>query len=187
MSKKSTAEVNQHSIIGKNVGDERDSADRVEGASDISSTKNTESRTFPRSVSSKEPRISNVDQKETAKRIQKEPQRKKSQSEKITPKNKTSTNTSLKAPTGLTGSVRKSLISWFYPDVHDASENLGEGLEAHYDEKAKRWIFPGQSCRVTSHLPSFKGLAYLFKHFFAEESNMKLGVDEDGATWATWL
>ena len=56
-----------------------------------------------------------------------------------------SSQTQLAAPTGFAGSVRKSLIGWFYPDVHDASENLGEGLEARYDKETKRWIFPGET------------------------------------------
>lgn len=36
------------------------------------------------------------------------------------------------------------LVQWLYPDAHDAEENLGDQLEAYYDEKTKRWVFPGE-------------------------------------------
>ena len=36
------------------------------------------------------------------------------------------------------------MLGWFYPEVHDASENLGAQLNAHYDEVTKRWVFPGE-------------------------------------------
>ena len=35
-------------------------------------------------------------------------------------------------------------MSWMYPDVVDASDNLGQGLQAHYDEATGRWVFPGE-------------------------------------------
>lgn len=55
--------------------------------------------------------------------------------------------------TGLVGNLRKGLMQWFYPDAKDASENIGKSLEAYYDEKLGRWIFPGEvSCFVGHHL-----------------------------------
>merc|ERR1712146_447283 len=102
------------------------------------------SETTSISRSLKEPRMSTIDERKGDRTKENEPVRMKSQSEKIV-KAKTHAQTQLNAPTGITGSVRRSLIGWFYPDVHDASENLGEGLEAHYDDKMKRWIFPGET------------------------------------------
>ena len=61
-------------------------------------------------------------------------------------KNAKETNTKadqLAAPNGIVGSFRKGLLGWFYPEVHDASENLGNKLEAYYDKSQDRWIFPG--------------------------------------------
>ncbi len=45
---------------------------------------------------------------------------------------------------GLVGKVRKGLLSWFYPDAHDANDNLGKQLEAYYDSKTGQWVFPGE-------------------------------------------
>jgi hypothetical protein len=50
----------------------------------------------------------------------------------------------LVAPTGIVGSVRRGLLGWFYPNAHDASENLGNKLEAYYDKSTKKWVFPGE-------------------------------------------
>ena len=50
----------------------------------------------------------------------------------------------LAAPNGIVGSFRKGLLGWFYPEVHDASENLGNKLEAYYDKSQDRWVFPGE-------------------------------------------
>lgn len=50
----------------------------------------------------------------------------------------------LNAPTGIVGKVRKGLLGWFFPDAHDASENLGEKLEAYYNKETGRWVFPGE-------------------------------------------
>ncbi|MBY0308879.1 MAG: hypothetical protein K2Q09_09075, partial [Phycisphaerales bacterium] len=46
--------------------------------------------------------------------------------------------------TGIVGNLRKGIIGWFYPDAHDATENIGKSLEAYYDDKLGRWIFPGE-------------------------------------------
>lgn len=45
---------------------------------------------------------------------------------------------------GLVSSVRKGLLSWLYPEAHDASENIGSSLEAYYDKQLGRWVFPGE-------------------------------------------
>ena len=63
------------------------------------------------------------------------------------PKPAASTNAAntLSAPTtGLVGTVRKGILNWLYPDAHDASENIGQSLEAYYDDKLGRWVFPGE-------------------------------------------
>jgi hypothetical protein len=52
---------------------------------------------------------------------------------------------------GIVGNLRKGLMQWFYPDAHDASENIGKSLEAYYDNKLGRWVFPGE---VSDILPS---------------------------------
>jgi hypothetical protein len=40
--------------------------------------------------------------------------------------------------------VKKGLLKWWYPDAHDANENIGESLEAYFDQKTQRWVFPGE-------------------------------------------
>ncbi len=40
--------------------------------------------------------------------------------------------------------VKKGLLKWFYPDAHDANENVKEGLDAYYDKVAGKWVFPGE-------------------------------------------
>jgi hypothetical protein len=30
----------------------------------------------------------------------------------------------------------------FYPDAHDANENVGRKLDAYYDDKTGKWVFP---------------------------------------------
>ena len=35
-------------------------------------------------------------------------------------------------------------MKWLYPDAHDANENIGQGLEAYFDENTKKWVFPGE-------------------------------------------
>ena len=37
--------------------------------------------------------------------------------------------------------------------VIDANSNIGKKLEAYYDEKAKRWIFPGDEVSGSAHRP----------------------------------
>lgn len=49
----------------------------------------------------------------------------------------------------IVGKFRKGLISWLYPEAHNANDNLGQGLEARYDEATKRWIFPGEENKVS--------------------------------------
>jgi hypothetical protein len=59
--------------------------------------------------------------------------------------NNNNNNSNLNAPTsGLLGSLRKGMIGWLYPDAKDASSNIGTSLEAFYDEKLGRWVFPGE-------------------------------------------
>lgn len=63
----------------------------------------------------------------------------------------------LSAPTtGIVSNLRKGIIGWFYPDAHDATENIGKSLEAYYDDKLGRWIFPGE----------VRGIAFLFFRLF---------------------
>jgi len=50
--------------------------------------------------------------------------------------------------TGLFGSMRKGLLGYFYPEAHDASENIGGSLEAYYDQKLGRWVFPGEVSEI---------------------------------------
>lgn len=52
-------------------------------------------------------------------------------------------STSESKQSGLVDLMRKGLMKWAYPDAVDATDNLPEG-QAVYDDKLKRWIFPGQ-------------------------------------------
>lgn len=46
---------------------------------------------------------------------------------------------------GILGKFRKTFIHWIHAGkVHDANENIGEGLQARYDKTLGRWIFPGE-------------------------------------------
>lgn len=40
--------------------------------------------------------------------------------------------------------VKKGFMKWMFPNAHDANDNIGESLEAYYDEATKRWVFPGE-------------------------------------------
>eukprot|EP01039_Chlorochromonas_danica_P008530 gene8530-9403_t len=51
---------------------------------------------------------------------------------------------------GLVSSVRKGLLSWLYPEAHDASENIGSSLEAFYDKQLGRWVFPGEEASAAA-------------------------------------
>lgn len=48
------------------------------------------------------------------------------------------------AGSGFMGYLKKSIISFVSPNAHIADDNVGGKLEAYYDEKLKRWIFPGE-------------------------------------------
>lgn len=45
---------------------------------------------------------------------------------------------------GLVTKVRKGLISWLYPEAHDADANLGKSMEAYFDKATGKWVFPGE-------------------------------------------
>lgn len=45
---------------------------------------------------------------------------------------------------GIVKNIRKGLLNWFYPDAHDASENIGKSLEAYFDKQTGKWVFPGE-------------------------------------------
>ena len=40
--------------------------------------------------------------------------------------------------------MKQGLLKMWYPDATDATQNLTEGLDAYYDEKAGVWVFPGE-------------------------------------------
>ena len=41
-------------------------------------------------------------------------------------------------------------MKWFFPDAHDANDNIGQGLQAHYDSATGRWVFPGEENAETN-------------------------------------
>lgn len=41
--------------------------------------------------------------------------------------------------------MRKSVISWLYPDAHDTAGNEGKSLDAYFDHDKKKWVFPGEA------------------------------------------
>lgn len=45
---------------------------------------------------------------------------------------------------GFFSGLRKNLISTWYPDAHDANDNVGESLAAVYNKETGRWEFPGE-------------------------------------------
>jgi len=46
------------------------------------------------------------------------------------------------ATTSVTTTVKKSLLSWLYPDAHDTTENMGESNKAYFDKDTGKWVFP---------------------------------------------
>ena len=54
--------------------------------------------------------------------------------------------------TGVVGAMRKNFLGWLYPNAKDGTENLGQEMEAYYDEVSGRWIFPGEE-DISNELP----------------------------------
>jgi hypothetical protein len=80
--------------------------------------------------------------------------------------NNNNNSSNLNAPTsGLLGSLRKGMIGWLYPDAKDASSNIGTSLEAFYDEKLGRWVFPGEVSALLLFI--FYLILFLFLSFFS--------------------
>ena len=54
--------------------------------------------------------------------------------------------------TGVVGTMRKSLLGWLYPNATDGTDNLGQEMEAYYDEVNQKWMFPGEEEETTKEL-----------------------------------
>ncbi len=45
---------------------------------------------------------------------------------------------------GLFGFIRSKVLKIVAPDAHEATQNLGDKLEAYFDKSKNTWVFPGQ-------------------------------------------
>jgi hypothetical protein len=72
-------------------------------------------------------------------------------------------NNNADAGGGLMGTFRKGIFKWIYPDAHDANENIGKSLEAYYDEKLGRWVFPGE---VENNVCCIFGVFFMFEFVY---------------------